>query len=66
MTPPSEHQEKKADVMTKSSDDLTRLQSHGVGAVENSDQLLRKLGNRQIQLIAIGTSAAIETIRVMQ
>lgn len=62
MTLPSEREEKKADVMTKTSDDLTRLQSHGVGAVENSDQLLRKLGNRQIQLIAIGMSLSVSEL----
>lgn len=54
MTISSADQEKKTGVMTKTSDDLARLQSHGVGVVESSDQLLRKLGNRQIQLIAIG------------
>lgn len=55
MTSPSKNREKKSDIATNTSNDLTRLQSHGIGAVESSDQLLRKLGNRQIQLIAIGT-----------
>lgn len=47
--------EEKVDV-TAEGHDLTRSDTYQVGQVDNVDQLRRHLGNRQVQLIAIGGS----------
>jgi amino acid transporter len=39
--------------------DLSRQETFTVGHVDNVDQLQRHLGNRQVQLIAIGRQQAI-------